>query len=220
MNYEKTALAYAFDALEPHIDAATMQVHYEKHHTAYTDKLNAFKKELEIVDMPIEELLAHISSYPAGVVNNAGGYYNHNLFWSVLTPGGSDMSAEFQSVIESQFDSVENCMAEINEAAKNQFGSGWAWLCVSPRGELKVIATANQDNPLMDFVQESEGEFVPILGIDVWEHAYYLHYQNRRPDYLDAIWNVVNWEEVERRYRDATGSDEGEGMDVDSTDEE
>jgi Fe-Mn family superoxide dismutase len=199
MAHSLPALPYAYDALEPHIDAQTMQIHHGKHHQAYVDNLNKALAGTDGEGKTLEELLANISAYPAAVRNNGGGHYNHTLFWSVLGPGGGAPSGDLAAAIDSAFGSLDGLKEKLNNAGATRFGSGWAWLIVKD-GKLEVTSTPNQDNPLMD-VAEVKG--TPIFGIDVWEHAYYLKYQNRRPDYLAAVWNVVNWQEVERRYKAA-----------------
>ncbi|PPK85509.1 Fe-Mn family superoxide dismutase [Neolewinella xylanilytica] len=194
-------LPYASNALEPHIDARTMEIHHDKHHAGYTTKLNAALEGTDMADKKIEEILAKVGSAGAGVRNNGGGYYNHNLFWTILSPnGGGKPSGALSDAINKAFGSYDSFKEKFSTAAAGQFGSGWAWLIVKNNGELAVTATANQDNPLMDVVDEKG---TPILGIDVWEHAYYLNYQNRRTDYVDAFFNLVNWEEVNRRYQAA-----------------
>lgn len=196
MAYTLPALGYAFDALEPHIDARTMEIHHDKHHQAYVDNLNKALAGTEGENKTLEQLMATISSYPAAVRNNGGGHYNHSLFWTILSNNGSQPSAELAKAIDDTFGSMDALKEKMSTAGATRFGSGWAWLTVTD-GKLVVSSTANQDNPLMD-IAEVKGQ--PILGIDVWEHAYYLHYQNRRPDYLKAIWNVINWAEVSARY--------------------
>ena len=196
MAHTLPALGYAFDALEPHIDAQTMQIHHGKHHQAYVDNLNKALAGTDAENLSLEALMSDISKYPAAVRNNGGGHYNHSLFWSILGAGGGEPSAELASAIDAAFGNMDGLKEKMNAAGTTRFGSGWAWLLVS-EGKLQVSSTPNQDNPLMD-VAEVKGQ--PILGIDVWEHAYYLHYQNRRPDYLKAIWNVINWAEVSKRY--------------------
>ncbi len=196
MAHTLPALGYAFDALEPHIDAQTMQIHHDKHHQAYVDNLNKALAGTEGENLSLEALMAGISKYPAAVRNNGGGHYNHSLFWTILSNNGSQPSAELATAINDTFGSLDGLKEKMNTAGATRFGSGWAWLSVAD-GKLSVSSTANQDNPLMD-IAEVKG--TPILGIDVWEHAYYLHYQNRRPDYLKAIWNVINWAEVSARY--------------------
>lgn len=196
MSFELPKLTYAYDALEPHIDARTMEIHHGKHHAGYTAKLNAAVDFSEFENKSIEEILAGDLS-PA-VRNNGGGYYNHCLFWTVMSPnGGGEPSGQLADAINDDFGSFENFKNEFSKAAATQFGSGWAWLCAKD-GKLSVCSTPNQDNPLM----KGNCGGTPILGIDVWEHAYYLNYQNRRPDYIEAFFNVVNWEEVNRRFND------------------
>ncbi|MBC7554188.1 MAG: superoxide dismutase [Taibaiella sp.] len=192
-------LPYAFDALEPHIDAQTMQIHHDKHHQAYVDNLNKALAGTDGENKSLEELMANISAYPAAVRNNGGGHYNHSLFWSVLGNNGSQPQGELATAIDEAFGSLDALIEKMNAAGTTRFGSGWAWLLVAD-GKLQVSSTPNQDNPLMD-VAEVKG--TPILGIDVWEHAYYLKYQNKRPDYLKAIWSVINWKEVDARYKAA-----------------
>jgi superoxide dismutase, Fe-Mn family len=199
MAHTLPALAYGFDALEPHIDAQTMQIHHDRHHQAYVDNLNKALAGTDGENKTIEELMANISAYPMGVRNNGGGHFNHSLFWSILAPGGSAPSGKLADAINATFGSLDGLKEKMNTAGATRFGSGWAWLSVSG-GNLVVSSTPNQDNPLMD-VAEVKG--TPILGIDVWEHAYYLKYQNKRPDYLNAIWNVINWAEVAKRYEAA-----------------
>lgn len=196
------ALPYAYDALEPHIDARTMEIHYTKHHKAYYDKMMAAVKGTEMEEMPFDQLLANISKFPAGVRNNGGGFFNHELYWRVMGPnGGGTPSGMLGDAIARDFGSFEKFKDEFSAAGANRFGSGWAWLCTDKEGKLSVCSTANQDNPLMD-VGGCGG--TPILGMDVWEHAYYLKYQNRRPDYIEAFFNVINWEEVNKNYAQAT----------------
>ena len=193
-------LPYEFSALEPHIDARTMEIHYTKHHQGYTDKLNAAVEGSNLESQSIEEILAHVSEESVAVRNNGGGFYNHSLFWSVLSPdGGGEPTGALAEAITKTFGSFEAFKTLFSDAAAGQFGSGRAWLVVN-NGELSVGSTPNQDNPLMD-ITGLDG--VPILGLDVWEHAYYLNYQNRRPDYINAFWNVVHWEEVARRFKAA-----------------
>lgn len=197
MAFELPPLPYAFDALEPHIDAKTMEIHHDKHHAAYTTNLNNAIKDTPLASQSIEEILAHISKHPAAVRNNGGGYYNHNLFWTVMKKnGGGNPSGELASAIDKAFGTFDKFKESFNQAAATRFGSGWAWLVVHD-GNLVVTSSPNQDNPLMDI---SEVKGTPILGLDVWEHAYYLHYQNKRPDYIAAFWNVVNWDEVASRF--------------------
>lgn len=192
-------LPYDFGALEPHIDAQTMQIHHDKHHQAYVDNLNKALDGTEGANLSLEDLMASIDKYPAAVRNNGGGHYNHSLFWTVLGPNGGEPTGALKTAIDEAFGGLEGLKEKMNAAGATRFGSGWAWLIVKD-GKLEVTSTPNQDNPLMP-VAEVKG--TPILGIDVWEHAYYLKYQNKRPDYLAAIWNVINWEEVGRRYEAA-----------------
>ena len=195
MSFELPQLPYAYDALEPHIDARTMEIHHSKHHAGYTAKLNAAIEGSDLAHKSIEDILGGELS-PA-VRNNGGGYYNHCLFWNVMSPnGGGEPSGDLANAINEAFGSFEDFKTSFSNAAATQFGSGWAWLCVKD-GKLSVCSTANQDNPLM----KSGCGGTPILGLDVWEHAYYLNYQNRRPDYINAFFNVVNWEEVDRRFK-------------------
>jgi len=199
MAFELPALAYDYAALEPNIDARTMEIHYTKHHGAYTTNLNNALAGGEWQDRKIEEILAAISKLPVAVRNNGGGYYNHNLFWKIMAPaGGGQPSGDVGAAINTHFGSFEKFKEVFTQAAMTRFGSGWAWL-IKSGNELKVTSTPNQDNPLMD-IADVKG--TPILGIDVWEHAYYLKYQNRRNEYVGAFWNVINWEEVTRRFRE------------------
>jgi Fe-Mn family superoxide dismutase len=192
-------LDYAYDALEPHIDARTMEIHHSRHHQGYTNKLNAAIEGTDAEGKSIEEILNNASTYPAAVVNNGGGFYNHNLFWKNLSPnGGGQPSGALAEAIARDFGSFDNFQEQFNAAAASQFGSGWAWLIQKEDGSLEVCSTPNQDSPIMDFAP-SNGKV--LLALDVWEHAYYLHYQNKRPDYIQAFWNVVNWPEVELRFQ-------------------
>jgi Fe-Mn family superoxide dismutase len=196
MAFELPKLPYAYDALEPHIDARTMEIHHGKHHAGYTSKLNAAIEGTDMAGKSIEDLMANHSDN-GGVRNNGGGFYNHSLFWSVMSPnGGGNPTGELADAIDSAFGSFDKFKEEFAAAAATRFGSGWAWLIVAD-GKLKVTSTPNQDNPLMP-VADDHG--TPILGLDVWEHAYYLNYQNRRPDYISAWWNVVNWDEVSKLF--------------------
>lgn len=192
-------LPYANDALEPHFDAMTMEIHHDRHHQAYVTNLNAAVAGTDLEGKTIEELLAGISKAPAPVRNNGGGHYNHTFFWNILTPnaGGSPIGT-LATAIESTFGSLDNLKAEFKKAGIGRFGSGWAWLIVKADGSLAITSTPNQDNPLMD-VAEVKG--TPILGLDVWEHAYYLKFQNKRPDYIDTFWNLVDWNGAETRYK-------------------
>jgi Fe-Mn family superoxide dismutase len=198
MSFELPPLNYAHDALEPHIDEKTMKIHHGKHHQGYTDKLNAAIEGTDMDGKTIENILINLDMDNKAVRNNGGGFYNHRLFWEVMSPdGGGNPSGELATAIENAFGSFEAFKEEFSNAAKGQFGSGWAWLCVHKGGEVKVCSTPNQDNPLMPGVGCGG---TPILGLDVWEHAYYLNYQNRRPDYVNAFFNVINWDEVAARY--------------------
>jgi len=192
-------LPYAKDALEPHIDARTMEIHHGKHHAGYTNNLNAAIKDTDLADASIEDILASIdeNANPA-VRNNGGGFYNHSLFWKIMSKdGGGEPTGDLAKAIDDAFGSFEKFKEEFSKAAATQFGSGWAWLCVHKGGKVSVCSTPNQDNPLMP-VAKCDG--TPILGLDVWEHAYYLNYQNRRPDYISAFFNVINWDEVQKNY--------------------
>ena len=202
MAYELPDLPYAYDALEPHIDEATMKVHHDKHHQAYVDKANAALEGTEWADLDVEDVLVDLDSLPADkqapVRNNAGGHYNHSLFWKMMSPdGGGAPEGDLAAAIDDSFGSFDAFKEEFKNAGINQFGSGWAWLVWDGSG-LAVVSTANQDSPI------SNGQ-VPLLGADVWEHAYYLKYQNLRPDYLDAFWNVVDWDYVADRFNQARG---------------
>lgn len=201
MAFQLPDLPYAFDALEPYIDARTMEIHHDKHHAGYTSKLNAALEGTGHENDSIESILANVSNMSGGVRNNGGGFYNHDLFWKVMGPnaGGAPQGAVGEA-IDATFGSYEKFKEEFSNAAATQFGSGWAWLIVNAAGKLQVTSTPNQDNPMMD-IAEVKG--TPILGLDVWEHAYYLKYQNKRPDYIDAFFNVINWDEVNRRYEAA-----------------
>ncbi|SDL08624.1 superoxide dismutase, Fe-Mn family [Catalinimonas alkaloidigena] len=201
MAFELPSLPYAYDALEPHIDAKTMEIHHTKHHGGYTTKLNGALEGTDGASKSIEDILKNISQYSGAVRNNGGGYYNHALFWPTLSPnGGGQPSGKLADAINAAFGSFDEFKKKFDDAAATRFGSGWAWLIVDGSGKLAVTSTANQDNPLMD-IAETKG--TPILGLDVWEHAYYLNYQNRRPDYISAFWNIVNWDQVTKNYEAA-----------------
>ncbi|MBE7644990.1 superoxide dismutase [Tenacibaculum finnmarkense] len=201
MAFQLPELGYAYDALEPNIDARTMEIHHSKHHNGYTSKLNAAVAGTDLEGKSIETILANLDMSNGAVRNNGGGFFNHSLFWSVMNPEDKGyLSGELKDAIEAKFGSKEAFIEAFSKAAATQFGSGWAWLCVKKGGEIEVCSTPNQDNPLMPGVA-CEG--TPILGLDVWEHAYYLNYQNRRPDYIDAFFKVINWNEVERRFAEA-----------------
>lgn len=198
MSFELPNLPYAFDALEPNIDAKTMEIHHDKHHKGYTDKLNDAIKGTDLEGKSIEDILKNLDMENKAVRNNGGGFYNHSLFWKVMSPdGGGKPAGALAKAIDDAFGSFDAFKEKFSNAAKTQFGSGWAWLCVHKGGKLEVSSTPNQDNPLMP---KTGCDGTPILGLDVWEHAYYLKYQNKRPDYVGAFWNVVNWDEVSARY--------------------
>jgi Fe-Mn family superoxide dismutase len=202
MPFELPPLPYPTHALEPHFDATTMEIHHSKHHAAYVNNLNAALNGTPHEGKSLEELMAEISTLPAAVRNNGGGHYNHSLFWKLLTPvSGTAPSTELMSAIQAAFGSMESMKEEFTKAAMGRFGSGWAWLCLKD-GMLKICSTANQDNPLMDTEKGNCGGY-PLLGLDVWEHSYYLKYQNRRADYVQAFWNVLNWDEVSARHQSA-----------------
>ncbi|MFD1951161.1 superoxide dismutase [Sphingomonas arantia] len=203
MAFELPPLPYDYAALEPTIDAETMKLHHDKHHQAYTDKLNeAVAADDALASKSIEEIVSGISAYPKAVRNNGGGYWNHIFFWDTMKAGGAQPSGALKSAIEETFGSVDEFKTKFNAAGVGQFGSGWAWLIVDESGALKITSTPNQDNPLMD-VAEVKG--TPIIGNDLWEHAYYLKYNNRRPDYLKAWWDVVDWDKAGQRYDAAKG---------------
>ncbi len=198
MAFELPSLNYSFDALEPHIDTKTMQIHHGKHHAGYTNNLNNAIKGTDLETMSIETILAELDLNNAAVRNNGGGFFNHSLFWNVMSPnGGGVPSGDLASAINDSFGSFDEFKSTFSKAAGTRFGSGWAWLCVHPGGKLEVCSTPNQDNPLMKGVG-CGGQ--PILGLDVWEHAYYLNYQNRRPDYISGFFNVINWDFVSELY--------------------
>jgi superoxide dismutase, Fe-Mn family len=198
MAFELPQLPYQYTDLEPHIDARTMEIHHTKHHAAYTNNLNAAIAGTDMEGKTIENILINLDKKNAAVRNNGGGFYNHNLFWTVMSPnGGGKPKGELAEAIDRSFGNFDEFKAKFSKAAATQFGSGWAWLCILEDGSLEVCGTANQDNPLMP---EMGCGGTPILGLDVWEHAYYLNYQNRRPDYVEAFFNVINWAEVARRY--------------------
>ena len=197
MAFELPSLNYSFDALEPHVDTKTMQIHHGKHHAGYTNKLNTAIADTENEGKSIEDILKNLDMNNAALRNNGGGFYNHSLFWSVMSPNGGGLpTGELADAINEAFGDFDTFKSAFSKAAATRFGSGWAWLC-STNGKLDVCSSANQDNPLMPSIGCGG---LPILGIDVWEHAYYLNYQNRRPDYVSAFFNVVNWEEVSARY--------------------
>ena len=197
MAFELPKLNYSFDALEPHIDAKTMEIHYGKHHNGYTNNLNNAISGSELENNTIEEILKNLDLDNMALRNNAGGYYNHNLFWEIMGPNcGGNPTGEIAEAITSNFNSFENFKENFKKAAATRFGSGWAWLCMHENGKLEICSTPNQDNPLMPIGCGGN----PILCLDVWEHAYYLNYQNRRPDYIEAFFSVINWNEVNNKY--------------------
>jgi Fe-Mn family superoxide dismutase len=198
MAFELPQLPYAYDALEPYIDARTMEIHHTKHHNAYITNVNAAIAGTDLEGKTIENILINLDMKNMAVRNNGGGFYNHNLYWTVMTPNGGGLpTGDLLTAVEAAFGTFEEFKAKFSKAGVTQFGSGWAWLCVHKGGKLDVCGTPNQDNPLMPGVGCGG---TPILGMDVWEHAYYLHYQNRRPDYIEAFFNLINWTEVSRRY--------------------
>lgn len=202
MAYELPDLPYDYDALEPHIDERTMKIHHTKHHQGYTNKVNAALEGHKFADLPIEEVLQRIKEVPEdirqAVINNGGGYANHKLFWTILSPnGGGPATGDIADAIDDEFGSFADFKEAFSNAASGQFGSGWGWLCVKQDGNLEVLSTANQNSPYMNGL-------TPILGLDVWEHAYYLHYQNKRGEYVGNFWNLVNWDQVNEYYADAT----------------
>ncbi|MEM7161179.1 MAG: superoxide dismutase [Bacteroidota bacterium] len=198
MAFELPNLPYAHNALEPHIDTQTMEIHHGKHHNGYTNKLNAAIEGTDLEGKSIEDILTGMDMNNSAVRNNGGGYYNHSLFWKVMSPdGGGNPTGELADAINESFGSFDEFKTQFSSAAGTRFGSGWAWLCVHPGGKLEVCSSANQDNPLMPGIGCGG---TPILGLDVWEHAYYLKYQNKRPDYVSAFFNVINWGEVAERF--------------------
>lgn len=202
MAFELPKLPYDFNALEPHIDARTMEIHHGKHHQAYVTNLNNAIAGTPAEAMSIEEICSKISTFPVAVRNNGGGHFNHDLFWKIMKPGGGGQpTGALADAINSTFGNFEEFKSKFATAGATRFGSGWSWLLVGADKKLAVCSTPNQDNPLMD-IAEVKG--TPIMGLDVWEHAYYLHYQNRRPDYIAAWWNVVNWDEISRRFQEAS----------------
>jgi Fe-Mn family superoxide dismutase len=199
MSFKLPDLSYDYNALEPYIDARTMEIHHSKHHAGYTANLNNAVEGSSLEGKTVEEILSGVSSASTAVRNNGGGFFNHNLYWSVMGPGGGgEPSGELLNTINGAFGSFADFKAQFSTAAATRFGSGWAWLVKQADGSLAVSSTPNQDNPLMDL---AEVKGTPVLGIDVWEHAYYLNYQNRRPEYIEAFWNVINWDEVSKRLK-------------------
>ncbi len=198
MSFTLTPLPYDYAALEPHIDARTMEIHHSKHHQAYVNNLNAAISGTDAEKMSIDEICKNISKFPMAVRNNGGGHYNHSLFWLVMKPNGGGLpTGALNDAINAAFGSFDEFKTKFNAAGATRFGSGWAWLIKNSADKLEICSTPNQDNPLMDL---AEVKGTPLLGCDVWEHAYYLHYQNRRPDYMTAFWNVINWDEVAKRF--------------------
>ncbi len=195
--YQLPELAYAYDALEPTIDELTMKTHHSKHHQGYTNKANKFIKQHDLTGQPVVKIFAQIDQHPDAVRNNGGGFYNHSLFWTFLTPGGAAFEGEVADAIKKEFDSFENFKAEFEKQAATQFGSGWAWLVMTTDGKLAVTQSSNQDNPLMSIMNVNG---IPLLNLDVWEHAYYLEYQNKRGEYISNFWDIVNWQTVNERY--------------------
>ncbi len=204
MAYELPTLPYAYDALEPYIDARTMEIHHTKHHQAYVNNVNAALQGTALADIPLCELSVRLDEVPedkrTAVRNNGGGHANHSFFWEIMVPKGGEPTGELLAALNDSFGSLEGFKEQFSKAAATRFGSGWAWLCKHEGGTLKVCSTANQDNPLMKGIGCGG---LPILGLDVWEHAYYLHYQNRRPDYINAFYSVINWEKVGELYQKA-----------------
>ena len=201
MSFKLPDLPYKFDALEPNIDAKTMEIHHDKHHAGYTNNLNNAIKGTDLENKSIDDILKNLDPSNGAVRNNGGGFYNHSLFWEVMSPeGGGNPTGELADAIKNELGGMDKFKEDFNKAAATRFGSGWAWLVVGKDGKLHVTSSPNQDNPLMPFA-EVKGS--PILGLDVWEHAYYLKYQNKRPDYISAFWNVINWEKVAEKYASA-----------------
>lgn len=199
MSFKLPDLTYAYNALEPHIDARTMEIHHGKHHNGYTTKLNAAIEGTDLAGKSIEDILTNLDASNGAVRNNGGGFYNHSLFWKVMSPnGGGEPTGDLADAFNDAFGSFGEFKAAFAKAAATQFGSGWAWLCVHEGGKVDVCGTPNQDNPLMPGIGCGG---TPVLGLDVWEHAYYLNYQNRRPDYIEAFFNVINWDEVSKNYK-------------------
>ena len=200
MAFTLPKLGYAYDALEPHIDARTMEIHHTKHHNGYTNKLNAAIEGTDLAEESIEDILQNLNTSNTNLRNNGGGYWNHKLFWEILNPENKGrLSGELLDAVNTAFGSKDAMVEQFSKAAATRFGSGWAWLCVHPGGKLEICSSANQDNPMMPGIGCGG---TPIMGLDVWEHAYYLNYQNRRPDYINAFFSVVNWNVVEKKYAD------------------
>ena len=204
MSFTLPALPYAYNALEPYLDARTMEIHHTKHHNAYVTNLNAAVQGTEWENKSLEEIMANVSKLSPAVRNNGGGHFNHSLFWNIMAPNaGGAPTGKLADALQAKFGSFDKFKEEFSKAAATRFGSGWAWLTVTPSG-LEVFSTANQDNPLMDIPEAKGKGGTPILALDVWEHAYYLNYQNRRPDYVSAFYSVVNWTEVGKRFEEAS----------------
>ncbi|MDA9263381.1 superoxide dismutase [Saprospiraceae bacterium] len=200
MAFTLPKLGYAYDALEPHIDARTMEIHHTKHHNGYTNKLNAAIEGTDLAEESIEDILQNLDTSNTGLRNNGGGYWNHKLFWEILNPEDRGrLSGELLDAVNTAFGSKDAMVEQFSKAAATRFGSGWAWLCVHPGGKVEICSSANQDNPMMPGIGCGG---TPIMGLDVWEHAYYLNYQNRRPDYINAFFSLVNWNVVEKKYAD------------------
>ena len=200
MAFQLPDLPYAYDALEPYIDKKTMELHHDKHHAGYTNKFNAAIEGTSLENVEVEEIFKNVSKHPVAVRNHGGGFYNHSLFWKVMSPnGGGEPKGELKDAIERDFGSFENFKDEFSKSAAGRFGSGWAWLCLGNDDKLSICSTPNQDNPLMDVAGCNAKKL--LLGLDVWEHAYYLKYQNKRADYIQAFWNIVNWDEVASRFK-------------------
>ncbi len=200
MAFTLPELGYAYDALEPHIDARTMEIHHTKHHNGYTNKLNAAIEGTDLAEESIDEILQNLDTSNTGLRNNGGGYWNHKLFWEILNPKDRGrLSGELLDAVNTAFGSKDAMVEQFSKAAATRFGSGWAWLCVHPGGKVEICSSANQDNPMMPGIGCGG---TPIMGLDVWEHAYYLNYQNRRPDYINAFFSVVNWNVIEKKYAD------------------
>ena len=200
MAFTLPKLGYAYDALEPHIDARTMEIHHTKHHNGYTNKLNAAIEGTDLAEESIDEILQNLDTSNTGLRNNGGGYWNHKLFWEILNPKDRGrLSGELLDAVNTAFGSKDAMVEQFSKAAATRFGSGWAWLCVHPGGKVEICSSANQDNPMMPGIGCGG---TPIMGLDVWEHAYYLNYQNRRPDYINAFFSVVNWNVIEKKYAD------------------
>jgi Fe-Mn family superoxide dismutase len=201
MKFTLPKLQYDFNAMEPYIDALTMKIHYEKHHAAYVDNLNKELEQSDLVDISLEDLLINISQYDDNVRNNAGGHYNHTFLWSIISPKKTMLSGKLANAIDKYFGSFESFKSQLSIYALYRFGSGWAWLCVDKNGNLFLTSTPNQDNTIMNIAPKQGW---PILGIDVWEHAYYLKYQNKRAEYIEAFWNLINWEQVSLKFEEVT----------------